>query len=138
MVSRISCRLSEVRWSHQFKRHMASPDNFMNRLGSDAEGRKVFLMFNIHRVHHAIAVQIDWLRARSRLRPSTCICTRQTPIPTNNLNQDLKTRLRSQEPRSTLHELENSKRDFIEFLEKTPKRARFYFTPGVFAMHSPD
>lgn len=83
MVSRISCQLSVLMLSHRLKRHMASPDNFMVRLGSDAEGRKVFLMLKNHRVHRAIAVQIGWLQAKCRLRPSTCIRTRQTPIPTN-------------------------------------------------------
>ena len=52
--------------------------------------------------------------------------------PDEYLNRDLKTVLRSQEPKRTAHDLWSAARAFMEFLQRTPERVRAYFThPSV-------
>jgi transposase len=102
--------------------------DFMDRLVRDAEGRKVFLILDNLRVHHALAVK-EWLATRAE-QIEVFYLPSYTPDanPDEYLNRDLKTSLRSQEPKRTRHDLWSAARAFMEFLEKTPARVRAYFT----------
>lgn len=102
--------------------------DFMGRLVNDAEGRKVFLILDNLRVHHALAVK-EWLAERTA-QIEVFYLPSYTPDanPDEYLNRDLKTSLRSQEPKRTRHSLWSAARTFMEFLERTPERVRAYFT----------
>ncbi len=106
--------------------------DFMDRLIREAEGRKVFLIFDNLRVHHAGQVK-EWLAERGEAIEAFYLPS-YTPEanPDEYLNRDLKTVLRSQEPKRTTHDLWSAARTFMEFLQRTPGRVRAYFNhPSV-------
>ena len=106
--------------------------DFMERLIQEAEGRKVFLILDNLRVHHARQVK-EWLAERAEAIEAFYLPS-YTPEanPDEYLNRDLKTVLRSQEPKRTTHDLWSAARTFMEFLQRTPERVRAYFThPSV-------
>jgi transposase len=106
--------------------------DFMDRLIQEAEGRKVFLILDNLRVHHARDVKA-WLAERTEAIEAFYLPS-YTPEanPDEYLNRDLKTVLRSQEPKRTTHDLWSAARAFMEFLQRTPERVRAYFThPSV-------
>lgn len=106
--------------------------DFMDRLIQEAEGRKVFLILDNLRVHHARPVK-EWLAERTDAIEAFYLPS-YTPEanPDEYLNRDLKTVLRSQEPKRTTHDLWSAARAFMEFLQRTPERVRAYFThPSV-------
>ncbi|MBK8583488.1 MAG: IS630 family transposase [Flavobacteriales bacterium] len=106
--------------------------DFMDRLIQEAEGRKVFLILDNLRVHHARQVKA-WLAERIDLIEAFYLPS-YTPEanPDEYLNRDFKTALRSQEPKRTTHDLWSAARNFMEFLQRTPERVRAYFThPSV-------
>jgi transposase len=102
--------------------------DFMGRLVDDAGGRKVFLILDNLRVHHALAVKA-WLAERTA-QIEVFYLPSYTPEanPDEYLNRDLKTNLRSQEPKRSRQDLYSAARNFMEFLQKTPERVRAYFT----------
>lgn len=101
--------------------------DFMDRLVTDAEGRKVFLILDNLKVHHALLVQ-EWLKAHVE-HIEVFYLPAYTPDanPDEYLNRDLKTTLRSQEPKRSAPALKSAARGFMEFLARTPERVRAYF-----------
>jgi transposase len=102
--------------------------DFMERLVADAEGRKVFLILDNLRVHHAVAVK-EWLAGRKD-QIEVFYLPSYTPEanPDEYLNRDLKSSLRSQEPKRSMHDIWTAAREFMERLAQTPERVRSYFT----------
>jgi transposase len=101
--------------------------DFMERLVADSEDRKVFLILDNLRVHHAVAVK-EWLATRAD-QIEVFYLPSYTPEanPDEYLNRDLKTSLRSQEPKRTRHDIWTAAREFMERLAQTPERVRSYF-----------
>lgn len=102
--------------------------DFMDRLVTDAKGKKVFLIVDNLRVHHALLVK-EWLKNHSETI-EVFYLPAYTPEanPDEYLNRDLKTNLRSQEPKRDAQSLWRAVRKFLEFLQHTPERVRSYFS----------
>lgn len=106
--------------------------DFMDRLIRESNGLKIFLILDNLRVHHSRQVK-EWLAERTQEIEAFYLPSYTPEVnPDEYLNRDLKTTLRSQEPKRTAHDLWTAARTFMEFLQRTPERVRAYFThPSV-------
>ncbi|MFM7571401.1 MAG: IS630 family transposase [Betaproteobacteria bacterium] len=104
---------------------------FMGKLISDSD-RKVFLILDNLRVHHAKAVK-EWVSERSKQIEIFFLPPYSPEInPDEYLNRELKTRLRLSERSKTKSGLLRKAEDFMSFLLKTPSRIQSYFShPAV-------
>jgi len=101
--------------------------DFMERLIADAEVRKVFLILDNLRTHHACLVK-EWLAQRiTQIEVFYLPAYTPDANPDDYLNRGLKTTLRSQELKRSTSALKSAARAFMEFLQQTPERVRAYF-----------
>ena len=101
---------------------------FLGRLTKDA-GRKLFLIVDNLKVHHALKVKAWAASHRHEIELFYLPAYAPDHNPDEHLNNDLKQKLRQQPQPGGKDELVASTRSVLRAIQRSPQRIRAYFKP---------